>query len=209
MLYALLKSIARLIIPLHFKINVTGKENIRLEQPLVIASNHTSAFDPLILACIIDQELHFLAKKELFRNQLLTWVLTNIKAIPVDRHSGNTIVPVRRCLKVLDENGTLGIFPEGTCCKEGEKIQPKKGVAFFSSKTSTPILPIYINYYKQGIRPAVDVQIGSLIKPELQQDLDYTAYTTLVMNNITTLKNRSLYYRGLLDEYSDKTNKII
>ncbi|GEN45069.1 lysophospholipid acyltransferase family protein [Alkalibacillus haloalkaliphilus] len=207
MFYALLKNIARLIIPLRFKVNVTGKVNINLDEPLIIASNHASAYDPLILACIIDQELHFLAKKELFRNRILTWFLTNMKAIPVDRHSGNTIVPVRKCLKVLGENGVLGIFPEGTRCKEGETIEPKKGVAFFSYKTTTPVLPIYISYYKQGIRPIVDVQIGSLIQPELQQHLNYTAYTNFVMNKITTLKNRSLYTRGLTEDQHERNEK--
>ncbi|GAA0459462.1 lysophospholipid acyltransferase family protein [Alkalibacillus silvisoli] len=189
MLYESFKVLAKLVISSQFKVIIKGKENLSLDQPVVIASNHVSGYDPIVLSCVIDGEIHFLAKKELFKNRLLRWLLTNINAIPVDRHGGNVIRPVRKGLRVLNEGGLLGVFPEGTRCKSDQVVQPKKGVAFFSFKTATPVLPIYITYDQRRYRPIVKVNIGEAIDPIHYQDLDYSGFASLVMESVMELKS--------------------
>ncbi|WP_425500410.1 lysophospholipid acyltransferase family protein [Piscibacillus halophilus] len=116
---------ARLFIFLKFRVEIIGKENIPTHGNYIVASNHCTVYDPILIGCIIKRRVHFLAKIELFRNRFFEWFFAKLYAIPVNRR-GMVIRPVRRVLKILDEGEVFGIFPEGKRCKDGENIQPKK-----------------------------------------------------------------------------------
>ncbi|MED1421035.1 lysophospholipid acyltransferase family protein [Bacillus smithii] len=142
MLHSLLKPIAKLFIFLKFNIEIIGLEHVPPHKALIVAANHVSNYDPILLSCVLKRKIHFMAKAELFRNRFLKWFFTALYAIPVNRQSGIVIRPVRQSLQVLNNGEVFGIFPEGKRCKNGEVVQPKQGVAFIACKTNVPILQL-------------------------------------------------------------------
>ncbi|MET3698402.1 1-acyl-sn-glycerol-3-phosphate acyltransferase [Bacillus oleivorans] len=189
MLYYALKPIAKLWIRLKFQIEIIGWEHMPNNHAFIIAANHVSNYDPILLSCLLKRKIYFMAKAELFRNRFLHWFFTAVYAIPVDRTSGIVIRPVRKALRVINNGEMFGIFPEGKRCKNGEIVQPKKGVAFLASKTDTPILPISIIGVKKGFRIPVKIVIGSQISVTSFEYSDYSSLSGAIMDRIRELGN--------------------
>lgn len=68
-----------------FKVEIIGKENIPETGNGVICSNHYSNYDPVSTAIYLDRLPHYIAKKELFKNKLFSWVLDQLGVFPIDR----------------------------------------------------------------------------------------------------------------------------
>jgi len=125
-------------------IKISGKENIPLDGPVMIVSNHISNIDPAIVAASITRRPNFLAKKELFNNLFLNNFLRSYGAYPVDRGKGD-IGALRWGEKQLKKGNALILFPEGTRSKTGKLMKGKSGVARLATLTETPIVPIGIS----------------------------------------------------------------
>ncbi|MED1442924.1 1-acyl-sn-glycerol-3-phosphate acyltransferase [Aeribacillus composti] len=84
----------------------------------------------------------------------------------------------------------FGIFPEGKRCKNGERVNPKKGVAFFGLKTGAPVLPVAIIFLdaKKWIRKPVKVVIGPMIYLNEFKSSDYTVLAEAVMKLMMVLQ---------------------
>lgn len=176
MFYRFIRVISKILIFFKFRLDIIGLEHIPSDGPVIVAANHTSNYDPIILFSLFERKIHFLAKHELFRTRLSNWIFQNLHAIPVDRDSGIAIRPVRYSLKVIHRGEIFGIFPEGQRCRNGEMIQPKKGIAFLGLKAGAPILPIALIGGKKGWRQSVKVIIGPLI---FSANLDMSEYSVL------------------------------
>ena len=81
MFYKIVKAIVFVILNILFRIKVHYKENslINEGEPLVLCANHSSWFDPFIVAITFKDEISYMAKKELFENSFLRFLLTKIK----------------------------------------------------------------------------------------------------------------------------------
>ncbi|GCD81367.1 1-acyl-sn-glycerol-3-phosphate acyltransferase [Parageobacillus thermoglucosidasius] len=190
MFYTSMKWVSKIILCFIFRIEVIGMKNFPKTGPVIVAANHTSNYDPVILFSIFNRKIHFLAKKELFQRRISNWFFQKLHAIPVDRQSGIVIRPVRRALKVIENGGVLGIFPEGKRCKNGEIVKPKKGVAFLGIKTGAPVLPVAIVYLdtKKRLRKTVKIVIGPMMYLDELESSNYTALAEAVMNRSRELR---------------------
>ena len=121
-----------------------GKDNIP-KGPCIIASNHTSNLDSVILAVHTWEKKYYVAKKELFKNKLVGSFLKTMGAIKIDRQSTD-VAAIKNCLKVLKNGKKLVIFPEGTRHDNAnmEMGEVKHGVAMFAIKAKAPIVPMFI-----------------------------------------------------------------
>lgn len=151
MLYTFLRTILNPILRLMFKIEVIGDNNLDENKPYIIASNHISNFDPLLVIITFNKrKIHFIGKKELFENKILKFILDRVYVIPIDR-SKTDLIAIKKCYKVLKNNEILGIFPQGTRVKNKEDDSAKAGIGMFAIRTNTPVIPISIipeNNYK-------------------------------------------------------------
>lgn len=119
-------------------LEVHGREHVPPPgTPLVIAANHRSNLDPFMVARALPpgRFVQFMAKKELFV-PVLGWIISTGGSFPVDR-SGTDLGAVRVAVRILKNNGTVGIFPQGT--RGGPAMQG--GVALIAAKARAPILP--------------------------------------------------------------------
>lgn len=123
---------------------IDGLAHVPTEGPCIIAANHINYFDPVFLAGAIPKRmLCFIAKDSLFRKPVLGWLLGKLGAFPVSRGEGD-ISAIRRCMTILKEGKTLGIFPEGTRSATGEMNQALDGVGLIAEKSRAPIVPVRI-----------------------------------------------------------------
>jgi 1-acyl-sn-glycerol-3-phosphate acyltransferase len=151
MLYSIGKFIFHIVNVVWFNFKVDGKENIPREGGFIICPNHMNNYDPIVVCTQVRQPIHFMAKTEIFTNRLISWVLKKVNIIPVDRDKVS-IDTLKESLGVLKSNKVLGIFPEGTRVKEGERKKPMDGFVVFALKTHSPIVPVHIrgNYKFRG-----------------------------------------------------------
>ncbi|MGM0602785.1 MAG: lysophospholipid acyltransferase family protein [Bacillota bacterium] len=154
--YQLIRKILWLIFTVFFRWNVTGLENIPKKGKIIVMSNHISNLDPPILGAVLKRPIRFMAKKELFKNPLMRFILNIAEAFPVDR-SKTDIRAFRQALRVLADGEILGIFPEGTRCPEGEPGIPKSGSVMLAVKSKAPIVPVGIKNVKREGKITVNI----------------------------------------------------
>ena len=93
-----------------FKVEIIGKENIPETGNGVICSNHYSNYDPVSTAIYLDRLPHYIAKKELFKNKLFSWVLDQLGVFPIDRKVSMDMKAVKTAIKLFKEGKIVGIF---------------------------------------------------------------------------------------------------
>lgn len=170
-------------------VKLTGLEAVPLSGPLIVACNHVSVLDPPLLASSLApaRKVRFMGKKELFENRPLGWFLRKMGSIPLDR-SGADMGAMREALDVLQKDGCLGIFPEGTRVKPGEKRAPKLGVSFLAAKTGALVLPVRVLGTAEFPRAfPLEVRCGSPLAPPAEGREAASSFARTVMDAIYAL----------------------
>jgi 1-acyl-sn-glycerol-3-phosphate acyltransferase len=124
-----------------FRIRVEGGDNVPATGPVILASNHRSNMDPVLLASALRRPVAFMAKAELFVGPL-GWIMRWIGQFPV-RRGGIDREALRRTDAVLARGSMLGLFPEGTRGDGGfSAVHP--GLAYIVVRQRCPVLPVAI-----------------------------------------------------------------
>lgn len=136
-----------IIFPWIFKIwlrwEVSGRENIPEDGPVVIAANHLSLLDPPVLGAAATRKVHFMAKSELFKPAWFGALIRKLGAFPVRRGAMDRDA-IKTGLTILKENKVLAVFPEGTRSKTGELGRAGGGAFMMAVKRKAKIVPAYI-----------------------------------------------------------------
>ncbi len=145
-----------------FDVQVTGKENVPKQGPLVVACNHVSYLDPPILGSWFPRIIHYMAKQELFDVPMLGPLIRRVHAFPVTRE-GADLGAIRHALHVLHDGEVVGIFPEGRRNVDGE-AQARSGAVLLASTAHCPLVPVALlrtNIAAKRLRAShVEVRIG-------------------------------------------------
>jgi hypothetical protein len=140
----LMRFLVWLLIHTIYRVRVTGMEHIPDEGPVIVASNHVSFVDPLIIGGMIRRPVNFVMYHRIYNIPLLNFIFKTGKAIPIagrSEHPGILEAAYRRIHKVLEAGDVLGIFPEGRITEDGE-IQPfKQGLDKIVAKEGVPVIP--------------------------------------------------------------------
>ena len=135
--------------------------------PAVVAANHESLLDPLLLALAARQPLHFLAKVELWRYRPGAWLMDSLGAIPI-RRDRRDLVSVGTAEELLRAGETVALFPEGTV-KGGTWT---RGAARLALRTGAPLVPVRIVGTKRALTrgrigfPRIRIVVGVPIEVE-------------------------------------------
>jgi 1-acyl-sn-glycerol-3-phosphate acyltransferase len=120
---------------------VLGAWKVPSAGPVILAVNHAHNIDGPMLMGTAPRPVHFLIKKEAFVGPLGPF-LEGIGQVSVDR-TGTDRTAVTAALKVLEQGGVLGIFPEGTR-GEGDFAALRAGLAYFAVRSGAPIVPVAV-----------------------------------------------------------------
>jgi 1-acyl-sn-glycerol-3-phosphate acyltransferase len=163
---------------LAFRPRVTGRHHVPAQGAAIIASNHLSALDTLLIAVLLRRRVTFLAKAEYFtkpgvRGRLMSALMANCGFIPVDRSSPSEgKAALATGLRVLAEGGILGVYPEGTRSPDGRLYRGRTGIARLALESGAPVVPVALAGTRQALPPGrrwprlrgVRVQIGEPLR---------------------------------------------
>lgn len=126
-------------------VTLAGTEHLP-DGPVIFMSNHQSNFDILSLLAAIPNQLHWIAKKELFDIPVFGPSMRRGGYIPLNRGDG------RKALQSMDEAAatirhgkSVMLFPEGTRTPDGNLLPFKRGGFILARKAAVPIIPVTIN----------------------------------------------------------------
>ena len=144
MFYRICVKLVRFFMFFCFRIKTIGKSNIPKEGGVILAVNHKSNLDPVMIGITSPRQLSFMAKAELFENRIFGGLIKKLGAFPIHRGAGD-VAALKTAFKILDSDGTMLIFPEGRRVKHGEKRRAKTGVAMIAHKKCVPVVPVLID----------------------------------------------------------------
>jgi 1-acyl-sn-glycerol-3-phosphate acyltransferase len=176
-------TIARWIVGLIFRVfwrpRIEGLENVPASGPVIIASNHLSFIDSVVIPLAVPRRVRFLAKAEYFTGRGLRGRGTAlffhlIDAVPVER-TGNrdSMRSLESALAVLEEGTAFGIYPEGTRSRDGRLYRGRTGVGWLALTSGAPVVPVALTgtdrvqpVGARGVRIApVRVRFGPSVDP--------------------------------------------
>lgn len=200
------------------KIEIRGKEKLPSEGAFVLAPNHYSEMDPLIVAAAVwrlGRAPRFMAKESLFRIPVLGWLLRKTGMVPVAR--ATSAVAAKQTIqqsRALVENGRgVIVYPEGTLTRDPQlwPMRGKSGAVRLALSGDMPLIPMaqwgtqnIMGRYQKGLslwppRKLVQVIIGD---PVDLSDLRARAGEQTALNEATTRLMNAI--TGLLEELRDE-----
>ncbi|MFB7458666.1 lysophospholipid acyltransferase family protein [Streptomyces sp. NPDC056188] len=145
--FVLIKAVLGPIMRLMFRPQVEGAERIPGDGPVILAGNHLTFIDSMILPLVCDRQVCFIGKDEYvtgkgFKGRLMAWFFTGVGMIPVDRDGGRGgVAALMTGRRVLEAGRMFGIYPEGTRSPDGRLYRGRTGIARLTLMTGAPVVP--------------------------------------------------------------------
>jgi 1-acyl-sn-glycerol-3-phosphate acyltransferase len=136
-LYKFVRFLAFWAFTLIYKNKIYGLRHIP-KGPGLIAANHTSFLDPPVVSISFPEEVHFLARKTLFKNPLFGALIRNLNSHPVSGQAEDIAV-FKTIVGLLKQNKKVIIFPEGQRTSDGKIREIKPGISLLLSRTDAAI----------------------------------------------------------------------
>ncbi|SMG11457.1 lysophospholipid acyltransferase family protein [Dethiosulfovibrio salsuginis] len=146
-IYQIVRLFCLFFLKLHNRISIQGLENVPSLPPFIMAVNHCSNLDPVVVGAAFPHRLRYLAKVELFQgSKIFAWLLRTLGAIPVSRESSQSAGgALKTFLQLIEEGQAVLLFPEGARSVDGRLKPLEGGVALLAMKSGVPVVPVYIS----------------------------------------------------------------
>ncbi|MBW1866090.1 MAG: 1-acyl-sn-glycerol-3-phosphate acyltransferase [Deltaproteobacteria bacterium] len=125
-------------------IQYAGMENIPHKGPAILAANHVSFLDGIILGAYLPRLIWFMTKNSQYKNMVIRMILRLGGTFPVRRYRTD-VVAVRNAFRVLQQGHVLGVFPEGERSWDGRMLPFKKGTLRLMLAAGKPVIPVGIS----------------------------------------------------------------
>jgi 1-acyl-sn-glycerol-3-phosphate acyltransferase len=145
--FALIKAVLGPIMRLMFRPRVEGAEHIPGDGPVILAGNHLTFIDSIVLPLVCDRQVFFIGKDEYvtgkgFKGRLMAWFFTGVGMVPVDRDGASGgVAALMTGRRILEEGRIFGIYPEGTRSPDGRLYRGRTGIARLTLMTGAPVVP--------------------------------------------------------------------
>lgn len=187
-LYQFLKVICKTILKVLYRPKVIGANNIPEEGAIIFAGNHRHAFDPVVVMTSTKRMVHYMAKAEIFKG-FHGKLLEAIGIIKVNRSKSNPVAIKEAQQALSTQNGSIGIFPEGTRNRtEEDLLRFRHGAVVIAKNTNAKIVPFAINGKYKIFRKGLTLEFG---KPIDISNLELEEANKLLRNEVLKL------YRGI------------
>lgn len=142
-LYRVGQAVCRPIMKVFYRYKFINNNSIPHEGAYIIASNHMSFSDPVLLGLGQRRRLFFMAKQELFKNKFSGGLIRALGAFPVERGAGDGKA-IKTGEDLIKEGNVMTIFIEGGRTKTGEFMRPRSGCALVAQQMQVPVIPACI-----------------------------------------------------------------
>lgn len=166
MLYTVANSIIPPLVRAVWRPQVEGLHHVPPTGPVIVASNHLSFFDSVVIPVVVPRKVVFLAKSDYFtgtgvKGTLVRAWFEGLGMLPVDRDDTRAaIASLDTALAVLARGEAFGIYPEGTRSRDGRLYRGRTGVAHLALTSGAPVVPV-------GLRGTEDIQPVGTNRPRL------------------------------------------
>lgn len=188
-------------IRLYWRVRVTGRDNLPRRGGVILASNHQSGLDPIVVGGMLRRPIYWLAKVEYVITPKVAWFFKSVGVIPVNRDAPEheALEHAAACVRAGKQ---FGIYPEGTRSPDGRLYKGYTGVARVAEMTGAPVIPIGVMNTLEALpkgkimaRPLkVEVRIGPPLYFKMGTGEDsyeaYRRFTDDVMDAIASLTGK-------------------
>lgn len=194
----ILNLLSRALLRLFSKLSVSGLENIPKKGPVILAGNHVSTLEPMLMATFPRRFVELLGAGDIPFEGFVDNLVRFYGFIPVNRGNIDRDA-MNQALAVLKQDGLLGIYPEGGTWKPGQ-MNAQVGVAWLSSKGQAVVVPIGFSGFKDSFsklmsfkRPKLEMRVGQPIPALDIHESDkpikeiYQDYADMVLERIRAL----------------------
>jgi 1-acyl-sn-glycerol-3-phosphate acyltransferase len=135
-------TLVHLLMSLAFSMRLRGRRNIPRTGPVLVAANHQSFFDPILVGLASPRPLYFLARRTLFQPGWFGKLISTYHAVPVDQE-GVAKEGLRTILKLLEQGEAAVVFPEGTRTPDGKMSPLRPGIQLLLRRAGgVPVVPV-------------------------------------------------------------------
>lgn len=184
MLYWFMSTVVGRLLRIVFRPIATGVENVPAQGPVIIASNHLSFVDSVLIPIMLPRRVTFLAKAEYFEGKgaarLLGAFLSAMGHIPVPRTEQRAAVAsLDIALRTLHEGNAFAIYPEGTRSEDGRLYRGHTGVGWLALNAHASVVPAAVRD-TQRILP-LGARLPRIVRPSVTfgVPIDYKPYADL------------------------------
>jgi 1-acyl-sn-glycerol-3-phosphate acyltransferase len=182
----LLRFIAFVVTRSVYRLRISGEQHLPIRGAAVIACNHVSYVDAIVLMAASPRPIRFVMDHHIFATPVLGWLFKLGKAIPIAPQKDDPVVyerAINEAAQVLEAGDLLGIFPEGGITRDGT-LQPfKGGLMKILERCRAPVLPVALNNlwgstfsrieggqamakpFRRGLFSRVGLNVGPALKP--------------------------------------------
>lgn len=160
------RAVLRPVLWLRFRPRITGREHLPARGPVLIASNHLSGLDTILIPSFSPRKVQFLAKASLFSSGLGGWFFRSIGAVPVHREAGSAAqAALDAGREVLAAGQVFAVFPEGSRSRDGRLYRGRSGAAWMALETGAAVVPVGLIGTNRKLR---DAATGAVPRVELR-----------------------------------------
>ncbi len=141
---------------LFVRIRVFNIKNIPKDKSAILAINHTTGADPIVLLGAVGKKIHFIVSAKNFSTRFTAFFMRKFSSsLPIYKECSAKNTSTFKELFLISKKYRVlfGIFPEGNLNKNGNLAQFHKGAAYLSFKTGLPIIPVYLHNLRKGVKP--------------------------------------------------------
>ena len=145
--FLLIKVLCKPLLRVLFRPRVEGAEHVPGSGPVILAGNHLTFIDSVVLPIVSKRQVFFIGKDEYvkgrgLKGRLMAWFFTGVGMVPVDRDSSHGgVAALMTGRRVLEEGRVFAIYPEGTRSPDGRLYRGRTGIARMALMTGAPVVP--------------------------------------------------------------------
>lgn len=139
--YRLIRRSIRILIKCLYRFRIYGWEHY-VPGGALVAANHCSYLDPIVVGISLPEPIHFLARSTLFSSPIGR-IISRLNSHPVN--PSFPMDAMKRVISLLKEGEKVLLFPEGSRSDTGQLKKIRPGIAHLMIHERSTILPIYIS----------------------------------------------------------------
>ncbi|WP_399882946.1 lysophospholipid acyltransferase family protein [Streptomyces sp. BBFR51] len=216
--FVFIRAVLGPIMRLMFRTRVEGVQNIPGDGPVILAGNHLTFIDSVIMPLTCDRQVFFIGKDEYvtgkgLKGRLMAWFFTGVGMVPVDRDGGRGgVAALMTGRRILDEGRVFGIYPEGTRSPDGRLYRGRTGIARLTLMTGAPVVPFAVigtDKLQPGgaglPRPGrVTVRFGEAMEFSRYEGMDRDRYVLRAVTDSVMTEVMRLSGQEYVDMYASK-----
>jgi 1-acyl-sn-glycerol-3-phosphate acyltransferase len=137
------------------RIRVVGRSRLPLKRGVIVAANHLTGADSLVIQLALRSRLFFVTSARWLAGRVSGfWMARVCDSVPAENGAGYAdVAGLRQCLRTLREGGSVGIYPEGRLNRAGRVDEIHDGCAWLAARSGRPVLPVCVRNLKLGPEP--------------------------------------------------------